>query len=376
MMAGMGKRARRRGRDHGPGDFELERWVVAALAGADRRAVHQLGAAWDGGAPVGVVLGRRLAGARSAASSQGWTEGEIERIVGKLADAEGRRALVAPTLDHWRRDRQLAGPQAAWVCVDVLRLLARLPAPPGGAFRPSIPEGVDAGVFERVRALLAKAESTTFPAEAEALSAKAHELMARHAIDTAMVGGRTRAGEVGSQRIGIDDPYAAAKFRLVSEVARASGCKAVWFDQFGLAVVFGHAADLDAVDLLHTSLLVQATTAMLAAGGGEAGTHTRSRGFRKSFLVGFAGRIGQRLRASTERVVEEAAREHGDERLLPALASREEAVEAAMRDACPDLTSRQISASDAWGYSAGAEAASRADLGGRRVDRAAAALGR
>lgn len=34
----------------------------------------------------------------------------------------------------------------------------------------------------RIRALLAKADSTTFPAEAHALRAKAHELMQRHGI--------------------------------------------------------------------------------------------------------------------------------------------------------------------------------------------------
>ena len=37
----------------------------------------------------------------------------------------------------------------------------------------------DEKVLGRVRALLAKAESTTFPEEAEALTAKAQELMAR-----------------------------------------------------------------------------------------------------------------------------------------------------------------------------------------------------
>ena len=39
----------------------------------------------------------------------------------------------------------------------------------------------------KVRALLAKAESTTFEAEAEALFAKAHQLMVRNAIDEAVL---------------------------------------------------------------------------------------------------------------------------------------------------------------------------------------------
>ena len=39
-----------------------------------------------------------------------------------------------------------------------------------------------------IRNLLAKAEATSFPAEAEAFTAKASELMARYAIDEAMLG--------------------------------------------------------------------------------------------------------------------------------------------------------------------------------------------
>ena len=42
---------------------------------------------------------------------------------------------------------------------------------------------MDEKKLSRVRALLAKAESSSFPEEAEALSAKAQELMTRHALD-------------------------------------------------------------------------------------------------------------------------------------------------------------------------------------------------
>ncbi|WP_017570470.1 DUF2786 domain-containing protein, partial [Nocardiopsis halotolerans] len=83
----------------------------------------------------------------------------------------------------------------------VLRLLAALRVlpplhrlcPPPGEFRPGGEEAartvepVDQGKLARVRALLAKAESTEFPSEAEALSARAQELMARHSIDRALL---------------------------------------------------------------------------------------------------------------------------------------------------------------------------------------------
>ena len=53
-------------------------------------------------------------------------------------------------------------------------------------------------------------------------------------------------------------------------MAQANRCRVVWSKDLGLVTVIGFPADLDAVELLFTSLLVQANTAMLRAGG-EAG---------------------------------------------------------------------------------------------------------
>ena len=71
--------------------------------------------------------------------------------------------------------------------------LARLCPIPGAARRGSLGTGNSDGravgerMLGRVRALLAKAESTEFPEEAEALSARAQELMARYSIDYAVL---------------------------------------------------------------------------------------------------------------------------------------------------------------------------------------------
>ncbi|NEA40757.1 DUF2786 domain-containing protein, partial [Streptomyces sp. SID11385] len=74
------------------------------------------------------------------------------------------------------------------------RLLLRLPAiepvgPPPGAPRDGLslpPAHDEPRMLTRIRALLAKAEATGFPEEAEALTTKAQELMARHSIDEAL----------------------------------------------------------------------------------------------------------------------------------------------------------------------------------------------
>ena len=74
--------------------------------------------------------------------------------------------------------------------------------------------------------------------------------------------------------------------------------------------VVGFPADLNAVELLFTSLLVQANTAMLRAGGkkDEFG-RSRTRAFRQSFLVSYAIRIGERLEEATAHATAEAVDE-------------------------------------------------------------------
>ena len=245
--------------------------------------------------------------------------------------------------------------------------IAELRPPPSrwGHERRYRPTGATANakMTERVLALLAKAESTTFPAEAEALTAKAQELIAKYAIDRALledgaVDGAS-AGVVG-RRVLLDDPYASSKSVLVAAIARANRCKAVWSSDLGFSTVFGHPGDLDAVELLHNSLLTQGTAAMLAAGA--AGAHRRTRSFRGSFLLSFARRIGERLREATEAAVEEACQKHGD-RLLPVLVAQDTAVQAALDKVFPNLRKSGSITIDPAGWAAGRFAADMATLG-------------
>lgn len=222
----------------------------------------------------------------------------------------------------------------------------------------------DPGVLHKVRSLLAKAESTTYPDEAEALTAKAQQLMDRHAIDRAML---AAAGGGGATPVGrtllVESPYARPKFQLLTELARANRCRAVLDTGSGVATVVGFPDDQATVELLYTSLLVQGTRAMLQAG---TSARTRSRAYRQAFLVAFASRIGQRLRQAAEATVSEAVRTHGDG-LLPVLASREVAVEDELASAFPHLRRMRVTASDPAGYAAGHAAADRARLHGQEV---------
>src|SRR5699024_7179299 len=88
--------------------------------------------------------------------------------------------------------------------------------------------------------------------------------------------------------------------------------------------VIGYPTDLDAVDLLFTSLLVQAQRALAeATTGAPPGSRQRSQRFRSAFLLGFTGRIGERL-AEVNRL---AYADERAERFLPVLQSREQRIE-------------------------------------------------
>ncbi|MET9393311.1 DUF2786 domain-containing protein [Streptomyces sp. NPDC006624] len=245
----------------------------------------------------------------------------------------------------------------ATAVLELYRLLLRLPslealdetAQPSGRAR------TESRMLTRIRALLAKAEATGFPEEAEALSAKAQELMARHSVDEALLAARAPSPETpGACRIGVEPPYEQAKAVLLDAVATTNHCRAVWNEPLGFSTVVGFETDLEVVELLYTSLLVQATTAMTKAEAAQrAGGRKRTKTFRQSFLAAYAHRIGTRLAAAAETPVTQD--------LLPVLASREVAVTGRLDRMFPETTTTRLrGVSDAAGWTEGAQAADRA----------------
>ncbi|HEY0696309.1 MAG TPA: DUF2786 domain-containing protein, partial [Micromonospora sp.] len=99
----------------------------------------------------------------------------------------------------WGERQGLDRTEVIGTMIEILCLLATLPpieqvGPMPGAARSAAvtqPADLDQRMLGRVRALLAKAESTDFPEEADAFTAKAQELMARHRIDHALLVART-----------------------------------------------------------------------------------------------------------------------------------------------------------------------------------------
>ncbi|MFJ4811962.1 DUF2786 domain-containing protein [Streptomyces longwoodensis] len=261
----------------------------------------------------------------------------------------------------------------ATAVLELYRLLLRLPAleplqdaPSHGSGRTNTAGGSGGSggsggrMLARIRALLAKAEATGFPEEAEALSAKAQELMAKHSVDEALLDAAAPAPDApGACRIGVEPPYEQAKAVLLDAVASANHCRAVWNEPFCFSTVVGFEADLEVVELLYTSLLVQAQSAMTRAEAAQrAGGRKRTKTFRQSFLAAYAHRVGTRLA--------EAAGSQVTDDLLPVLASREVAVTAAADRLFPDTVSTRLrGVSDEVGWTEGARAADRAQMRSR-----------
>jgi hypothetical protein len=224
---------------------------------------------------------------------------------------------------------------------------------------------VDDRVLERVRKLLTRAEHpSTPPAEAESCSAKAAELMSRHLIDRAVIdAGRLDRDQPVVRRIVVEAPYVVGKVVLLDEVAKAFGIRVAigGGSSTRRCTLVGFAGDLAMVELLFTSLLLQASTAMRLASEG----HPKVKAFRRAFLFGYAYSVGARLRAVRADTVREAAATTPGTDVV--LVDRQARVEAAFSEEFPRLGTLRATVSSGSGLVAGRQAGAQADLSARRA---------
>jgi hypothetical protein len=397
---------------HGSSRYaEGEGWAV-------RHAERLVAKASGEAAPFGQAADAALTGGLDATWRIGWQPMDIwqvfrrrlddevaEFIVGAIA-AEAVRHPAAASHPRWRaqlaelgarkwwpQDRSYAEAWAERAGIDTVAMLALVlealahlrvlqpepelipppgsytgPAPGSGSPLSSVSGEVDPKVLAKVRALLAKAESTEFPEESDAFFAKAQELMSRYSLERAVVEALDPAGRgvpvrTGGRRIWLDSPYLGPKSMLVTVVASANRCRAVFAQALGFVTVIGEETDTEIVEVLTTSLLVQAGRAMLATGSQvDRRGQSRTKSFRQSFLISYAQRIGERLLEASERAEAEVTESIGDGRLLPVLAAREEAVQQRVSELFPHLVSRRVSATNPAGWTAGRAAADLAVL--------------
>jgi hypothetical protein len=235
------------------------------------------------------------------------------------------------------------------------------------------------GTLGRIRKLLARAERAGTPEEAQACTDKAVELMARHGVDMALLAAAEPGrDEIGATRVAVADPYSAGKARLLGWTASALRCRAVLHQLRGGRVdavtVFGFASDRERVEVLFTSLLVQAGAQLLRERPPHKGESVAA--YRRSWLHGFAVQVHRRLVSAEERAerraeerAERQAGDRGEAGTAIVLADRRSQVERAYAEAFPVLGRGRRSTLSGSGFAAGAAAGELADLGAGALSR-------
>ena len=164
-------------------------------------------------------------------------------------------------------------------------------------------------LLARVRKLLAKAEDAgVTAAEAQALTAKAAELMAKYGIDRALLAAaRPETDRPADRVIDVGNPWARIQAHLLCGLASALRCQCVILPRPGPGSrihMFGFASDLERTDVLYTSLLVQMWQGLAAA---PVPAWSRSpRAWRRSWLLGFAAAVVARVHAAEQEATSRA----------------------------------------------------------------------
>lgn len=174
----------------------------------------------------------------------------------------------------------------------------------------------------KVRRLLDLAERAGTEAERELAMAKAHEFMAKYAIDEAMLRRTDKRDDDVISKIDISFTGIFAQFEreLAIVIAKASRCKVVVSDSTWarpkryVVHVHGYTSDLERVKFLATSLQLQCITARdawVAAQPAEWHVQPYFTKFkdRRAFMTAFTSAVGVKMREATRVATQSAARE-------------------------------------------------------------------
>ncbi|QVJ00396.1 DUF2786 domain-containing protein [Nocardiopsis eucommiae] len=241
----------------------------------------------------------------------------------------------------------------------------------------SIPEST----LNKVRALLAKAEDTSATeAEAAAFTAKASDLMAKYGIDRAMAADRQPANDTPMDKIvTIPNPRANVKAVLLFRVAEAMRCQTIRLphrkgasDGTQRVHVFGYTSDVERAEIMYTSLLLQMMNGLAQVNRAPAGVSIKT--YKRSWGLGFAHRVGDRIEAVEQQAAQAATPQAEGRSAALVLADRSRVVDSQFRREYPRVAHSRGTHNVA-GFGAGAEAGDRADIGQTRVGANCRAIG-
>ena len=226
-------------------------------------------------------------------------------------------------------------------------------------------------ILRRVQALLAKADSTEFEEEAEALRVKANELIATHSITATMLAAEGRSADaLGKVIIYFTGAYTHNQASLLTGIANVFNCKAVHYAAPGgrktldKAVVVGYSSDLDVVEGLFRIINMQAVHEC-AQTIPPAWEHGRT--YRNSWWFGFNRVVHGRLKKAHATAVRQASATSNGISAALVLVDRAAKVEAYRDEIFSNLRTSKRHARSSFGYCDGKAAGARADIGQSRV---------
>jgi hypothetical protein len=226
-------------------------------------------------------------------------------------------------------------------------------------------------LLDRVRKLLAKAEDESVtPPEAQALTAKAAELMAKYGIDRALLAAdRPETDQPASRILDIDNPWARVKAHLLCGLGSALRCQCIMLSGTGPGTrihVFGYGSDIERTDLLYTSVLIQMWHGL--AGAQVPAWSSSPRAWRRSWLLGFATAVISRVRDAEHAAASQATAPAAPEssRTALVLADRAQVIRGKVEQEYPVTRTARVTYSGS-GYGAGYAQGQRADIGGSRI---------
>lgn len=218
--------------------------------------------------------------------------------------------------------------------------------------------------LDKIRGILNKARNTPYPEEAQAFFDKATQLMARYSITESMLAER-RPDFVTKTEIELGK-YAAHKEHLVVTVAQAFGCHVVRPGDQRIYALVGFETDLEMLEQLLSSLLLQLDTELLTVKGYNTKTA------RVNFAYSWCHRVAERIQSYYTDAIEEFEKKTGKSTDL-VLMSKQEQV-AGWTEQFYGFRPQYRTQSRRFNYDAlarkkGTEAADRADIGQPRFEK-------
>lgn len=231
-------------------------------------------------------------------------------------------------------------------------------------------------VVDKIRKLLAKAESTTEERERDLFLAKAQELQDKYAVDITLL---AAAGQIRQEAVvklrfceERNTPLIKAKRELVAWLCEVNRCKGIMGHRRAYIDVYGHESDAEMVRHLFGSIMLQLQTAMARDERVLEMTDMRPqqemKGWRVSYAHGYVRRVGSRLVQAQQAAQTNATPTAGTPGTALVLADRRQAVERHVAEQFGKLRAtryRNEAHANPHGYQRGDLAGQQADIGGR-----------